>query len=40
MKCGCDLVEVTAHAGARPSHAEWQGKIVSLSGQARIFEFK
>lgn len=29
---GCDLVEVTAHAGARPSHAEWQGKIFSRSG--------
>lgn len=29
-----DLMELTAHAGARPSHAEWQGKIVSLSGQA------
>lgn len=29
---GCDLVEVTAHAGARPSHAEWQGKIYSRSG--------
>lgn len=35
-----DLMEITAHGGARPSHAEWQGKIVSLSGQARIFEFK
>lgn len=30
---GCDLMEITAHAGARPSHAEWQGKIVSLSGR-------
>lgn len=29
---GCDLVEVTAHAGARPSHAEWQGKIFSRLG--------
>ncbi len=29
----CDLMEVTAHAGARPSHAEWQGQIVSLSGR-------
>lgn len=27
-----DLMEITAHAGARPSHAEWQGQIVSLSG--------
>ena len=29
----CDLMEITAHSGARPSHAEWQGKIVSLSGK-------
>jgi hypothetical protein len=30
---GWDLMELTAHAGARPEHAEWQGKIVSRSGQ-------
>ncbi len=30
---GCDLMELTAHSGARPSHAEWQGKVVSRSGQ-------
>lgn len=30
---GCDLVEVTAHAGARPEHAQWQGKIYSRSGK-------
>lgn len=30
---GCDLVEVTAHAGARPEHAVWQGKIYSRSGK-------
>lgn len=30
---GWDLMELTAHGGARPSHAEWQGKIVSRSGQ-------
>ena len=30
---GWDLMEITAHGGARPSHANWQGKIVSLSGQ-------
>ena len=30
---GCDLMEITAHAGARPSHALWQGRIVSLSGR-------
>jgi len=28
-----DLVETTAHAGARPDHAEWQGKIFSRSGK-------
>ena len=31
-KLGCDLVETTAHIGARPSHEEWQGQIFSLSG--------
>lgn len=30
---GCDLMEITAHAGARPSHAVWQGQLVSLSGR-------
>lgn len=30
---GCDLMEITAHAGARPTHAVWQGRIVSLSGR-------
>ena len=30
---GQDLMEISAHIGARPSHAEWQGKIVSLSGE-------
>lgn len=34
---GCDLVEVTAHAGARPEHAEWQGSICSLSGKSRKY---
>ena len=29
----CDLMEITAHSGARPEHARWQGKIVSRSGQ-------
>ena len=28
-----DLMELTAHSGARPEHANWQGKIVSRSGQ-------
>lgn len=30
---GWDLMELTAHSGARLEHAEWQGKIVSRSGQ-------
>lgn len=29
---GCDLVETTAHIGARPSHEDWQGQVFSLSG--------
>lgn len=29
---GLDLVEVTAHIGARPSHQVWQGQIFSRSG--------
>ncbi|MDE6538654.1 MAG: phage minor capsid protein, partial [Ruminococcus sp.] len=33
QECGCDLMEISAHSGARPSHAQWQGKIVSLSGR-------
>lgn len=34
---GADLVEVSAHAGARPSHAEWQGGIYSRSGKSRKY---
>ena len=30
---GCDLMEITAHAGARRSHSAWQGQVVSLSGR-------
>ena len=30
---GWDLMELTAHSGARPEHAHWQGKIVSRSGK-------
>jgi len=29
---GSDLVEVSAHIGARPTHAVWQGQVYSLSG--------
>lgn len=30
---GEDIMELTAHAGARPTHTEWQGQLVSLSGR-------
>lgn len=33
----CDLVEVTAHMGARPSHAMWQGKVYSISGKTKKY---
>lgn len=33
QEMGCDLMQITAHAGARPEHALWQGKVVSLSGR-------
>lgn len=35
---GCDLVEVTSHAGARPEHAQWQGKIYSISGKSKKYK--
>lgn len=31
---GCDLVYTTAHYGARPAHAVWQGKVFSRSGRS------
>lgn len=34
---GLDLVEVTAHIGARPSHQEWQGQIFSRSGTSKVY---
>lgn len=30
---GCEFMETTAHADARPTHAVWQGQIVSLNGR-------
>lgn len=30
---GCDIVETTAHPGARPDHQVWQGKWFSYSGK-------
>ena len=35
---GCDLVEVTAHAGARPTHAVWQGQVYSRSGKTKGYK--
>lgn len=32
-----DLVVTTAHAGARPSHAVWQGKVFSRSGKSKKY---
>lgn len=37
-EAGCDLVEVTAHPGARPDHAEWQGKVYTLSGKNKKYD--
>lgn len=34
---GCDLVETTAHGGARPDHARWQGQIFSRSGKSKKY---
>lgn len=35
---GCDLVETTAHGGARPEHEVWQGKVFSLSGKSKKYQ--
>lgn len=34
---GLDLVETTAHQGARPSHQVWQGKWFSRSGKSKKY---
>lgn len=34
---GTDVVEVDAHAGARPDHAVWQGKWFSLTGKDKRY---
>lgn len=33
---GIQLVEVSSHGGARPSHARWQGRVYSLVGEIEI----
>lgn len=35
-----DLMEITAHIGARPEHADWQGKVVSRSGKKGYLSLK
>ena len=34
---GCNHVETTAHIGARPSHAEWQGRVFMVNGSSREY---
>ncbi|MDU7338601.1 MAG: phage minor capsid protein [Clostridium sp.] len=34
---GCDLVETTAHPGARPEHQAWQGQVFSRSGKNKDY---
>ena len=36
-KTGVELVYVDAHAGARPSHAIWQGKVYSYKGNSKKY---
>lgn len=41
QQMGSNLVETTAHEGARPSHAVWQGKVFSLSERNKKYpDFK
>lgn len=40
QEMGCDLMEITAHSTARPSHAQWQGQLVSLSGRKGYLSLK
>ena len=38
VEYGTDLVQVSAHFGARPSHALWQGKVFSISGKTKGYQ--
>lgn len=33
---GCEYVEVSAHGGARPEHAVWQGKVYHIGGAVEL----
>lgn len=35
-QAGVDLVEVSSHSGARPSHAAWEGRVYSRNGDKTI----
>lgn len=35
---GCNYMEVTSHAGARPSHAEWQGQVYQINGSSAEYD--
>lgn len=37
-KTGVELVYVDAHAGARPSHQDWQGQVYSYNGNSRKYK--
>lgn len=39
QEVGQDLVETSAHAHARPEHAEWQGQVFSLTGSGGYENF-
>lgn len=34
---GCELVEVSAHPGARPTHEEWQGEVYQREGSSKDY---
>lgn len=34
---GVDLVQTSAHIGARPDHQKWQGKVFSRSGTSKQY---
>ncbi|MDD4509131.1 MAG: minor capsid protein [Eubacteriaceae bacterium] len=35
---GLPLAEVTAHQGARPTHAQWQGKVYQIEGSSKKYK--
>ncbi|MFV0412948.1 MAG: phage minor capsid protein, partial [Oscillospiraceae bacterium] len=39
QEVGAEFVETTAHAGARPSHAAWQGRVFQLVGNDKYPNF-